>query len=227
MNLHEYIQLAKRTECDYKLSTIKCPSLEPHNAARLVHMALGLTTEALEFKASLDKNLPQHEQLMEMSDICWFSALACEELGTLPTVAQSTYPQLGVQKVLDLCELFGSRVKAALVYGSPVKESDPYPEYWKRVPAEILQRTYAIASMHLSGEDILDLNITKLKARYGDKFTKAAALVRNENAEAKAVLSVERLEERILAKRQPAMPKLSTLLLNAQNAPSPTEAKPV
>ena len=189
MTIPDYIKLAKRTECAYDGVTVTCAALEPHNAARLVHMALGLATEALEFKASLDKNLPRHEQLMEMSDICWFATLAADELGTLPgEYVPGLYPQQGVLKVLDLCELFASRIKGALFYGNPSKPADPDPDYWKRVPAEILLRTYAIASAHLSGEDILDLNINKLRARYGEKFTAENAVNRVETLEAQAVL---------------------------------------
>ena len=189
MTIPIYNKLARRTECDYVGVTVTCAALEPHNSARLVHMALGLATEALEFKDSLDKNLPRHEQLMEMSDICWFASGAADELGTLPgEYVPGVYPQQGVQKVLDLCELFASRVKSALFYGTPSKPSDVDPDYWKRVPAEILLRTYAIASAHLSGEDIFDVNINKLRARYGEKFTAENAVNRVETLEAHAVL---------------------------------------
>lgn len=230
MNIPDYIKLAKRTECDYSTCTVQVPCLENYAAARLVHMALGLSTEALEFKASLDKNLPRHEQLMEMSDICWFAALAAEELGTAPgEYVPGVYPQVGVQKVLDLCELFASRVKGALFYGNPAKPSDPDPEYWTRIPAEILLRTYAIASAHLSGEDILDINIRKLRARYGEKFSTENAVVRNETVEAQAVLAEPDLLARALQGRQTSLSSLRTQVVttNEQNPSSPTEAQPV
>jgi hypothetical protein len=222
MTLPDYIKLAKRTECAYTGVTVTCAALEPYNAARLVHMALGLATEALEFKASLDKNLPRHEQLMEMSDICWFAALAAEELGTAPTeYVPGVYPQMGVQKVLDLCELFASRVKGALYYGNPAKPSDTDPEYWTRIPAEILLRTYAIASAHLSGEDILDLNINKLRARYGEKFSAENAVVRNEVIEAQVVIAGSDLVSRALAARPQ---KFSMLRANESDTSSPAQA---
>lgn len=211
MNIPDYIKLAKRTECDYKDVAITCPGLAPHNSLRLIHMALGLSTEALEFKASLDKNLPRHEQLMEMSDICWFAALAADELGTAPgEYVPGVYPQQGVQKVLDLCELFASRIKAGLCYGNPSKPADPDPDYWKRIPAEILLRTYAIASAHLSGEDILDVNIRKLMARYGEKFSAENAIVRHETVEAQAVLADPDLVARALSGRPQSFKFLRT-----------------
>ena len=39
------------------------------------------------------------------------------------------------------------------------------------------------AELNVSLSDIMDTNIAKLKARYGDKFTEAAALTRNLNKE--------------------------------------------
>jgi len=178
-----YLPLAKVTEGTYPDLTIK--SLAPHNTARLLHMALGLTTEALELQSSLARNKAHQESLLEMSDLCWFSALAAEELGFKPN-GRTPYPPQGVQSVYELCELFASRVKAALVYGTPVKKSDPFPDYWKTLPAEIFERTVAIGDGHMPTDGILQLNITKLRQRYGDKFSAHDALNRNEAAETKA-----------------------------------------
>lgn len=189
MNYKEYLPLAKRTEGTYDGILISAPGLVPYNQPRLVHMALGLATEAIELVSAVNNKKPLVEQLMELSDICWFSALACETVGIEPDDV-NPYPQAGVSLLVDRCELFASRVKAGLVYGSPAKASDSSPDAWRKLPAEIFLRACALGNAHVEGKaDILQLNIHKLRARYPDKFTAEAALVRNEVAETKAVVS--------------------------------------
>lgn len=180
-----YLPLAKVTEAPY--ATLNVPALAPHNATRLLHMALGLCTEALELQSSLARNKAHAESILEMSDLCWFSALAAEELGYKPT-GRTPYPPQGIQTVYELCELFASRVKAALVYGTAAKKSDPFPDYWKTLPAEIFERVTAIGDGHMPMDGILQVNITKLRQRYGDKFSAHDALHRNEVAEVETVV---------------------------------------
>ncbi len=184
-----YLPLAKVTEGPY--DTFVVSGLKPYNAARLLHMALGLATEALELQSSIARKLPVEESTLELSDICWFSALACEELGYAPDEAyQKLWQPQGIQKVYDKCEEFASRVKAGLVYGSPVKKSDPTPDYWKTIPAEIFGRTLAIGNNLPSG-CILTININKLRARYGEKFSAHDALNRDVVKEAKKAFASE------------------------------------
>lgn len=86
--------------------------------SRLTHAALGLSTEANEFSDQLKKHLIYGKQLdkvnliEELGDICWYIALACDELG-------------------------------------------------------------------VNFEKIQSINIKKLKARYGDKYSDQKALHRN------------------------------------------------
>lgn len=177
LNYKTYLTLAKVTEGPYPPFYV--PGLKPHNAPRLLHMALGLATEALELSAALTKKLPVEEATLELSDICWFSALACEELDFPPRDEDlKLYPPQGIQCVYDKCEEFTSRVKAALVYGSAIKKTDPTPDYWKTIPAEIFGRTLAIGNNLPSG-CILTININKLRARFGDKFSAHDALNRD------------------------------------------------
>lgn len=184
-----YLTLAKVTEGPYDSFTVA--GLKPYNAPRLLHMALGLATEALELQEAMNKKWPEHEQILELSDICWFSALACEELGVPPRDEDlRIYPPQGIQRVYDKCEEFASRIKAGLVYGSPAKKSDPHADYWKSIPAEIFGRTVAIGNNLPSG-CILTININKLRARFGDKFSAHDALNRDTVAEAKRAFASE------------------------------------
>lgn len=90
--------------------------------SRLIHAALGLSTEANEFADQLKKHLIYGKELdktnliEELGDICWFLALACDELG-------------------------------------------------------------------VSFEKIQEINIAKLKARYGEKYTDEKAIKRDLNLE--------------------------------------------
>ena len=204
MTYKEYLPLAKRTEGSYEKVLISAPGLVPYNQPRLVHMALGLATEAIELVSAVHDKKPLVEQLMELSDICWFSALACETVGIEPE-ANNTYPEAGIYALADRCELFASRVKAGLVYGSPAKASDSSPDAWRKLPAEIFLRACAIGNANVEGkDDILKLNIAKLRARYPDKFTADKALIRNEVAETKAVVSEGHLV--VKSKQEPRLP---------------------
>jgi hypothetical protein len=204
MNYSTYLPLAKRTEGFYEKVLISAPGLVPYNQPRLVHMALGLATEAIELVSAVHDKKPLVEQLMELSDICWFSALACETVGFAPDDV-NPYPGTGIYDLADRCELFASRVKAGIVYGSPAKASDSSPDAWRKLPAEIFLRACAIGNANVEGkDDILELNIAKLRARYPDKFTTEAALVRDEAAETKAVVSEGRMVVR--SKQEPRLP---------------------
>ena len=157
-----------------------------------------------------------------MSDLCWFSALAAEELGHKPP-GITPYPPQGIQTVYELCELFASRIKAALVYGSPVKKSDPFVDYWKTIPAEIFERTVAIGNGHVPVDGILLVNITKLRARYGDKFSAHDALNRNEAAEVKVLDDMMTKAPGPVASRKD-LKKIQASLADAQNPAGPTKA---
>lgn len=184
MNLSQYYIDRQRTECDYSHCTIECPALGPE-AARLVHYGLGLATEAVELAVAL-RGTNVANQIEEMGDICWFAAGACDALGEFPTDAEiAQAPKTGIVTVLALCELFASRIKGALYYGSPAKPNDPTPDYWRRVPARILAQTIAIANAQtaLGRGGILASNIAKLKARYPQKFDAIKALNRDPQKE--------------------------------------------
>ena len=192
MKYSDYLKLAKATECDYGAITISCVALENYNAARLIHMALGLATEAIELTESVRLKLPLEQQQMELSDILWFSALACDELGIEISdreIAGNTYPSRGVHKLASRCELFASRIKAAVAYGTPIKPNDPTPDFWRQVPKVIFLQACSIGDYSLGHPGrLMELNIKKLRARYpAGKFDALAATVRNETAETAAV----------------------------------------
>jgi len=83
--MKNYQELALKT--DHKCYNHVAERFTP-SMSRLVHAALGLSTEANEFGDALKKHLIYGKELdevnliEELGDICWFIALACDELGT-------------------------------------------------------------------------------------------------------------------------------------------------
>lgn len=82
--MKNYQQLALKT--DHKSYDHVAARFTP-SMSRLTHAALGLSTEANEFADQLKKHLIYGKELdktnliEELGDVCWFLAIACDELG--------------------------------------------------------------------------------------------------------------------------------------------------
>lgn len=82
--MKNYIELALKTETkDYEtIAKRYTPSM-----ARLMHAASGLTTESGELLDMLKKHLnygkdfDKPNAIEELGDLCWYLAIACDELG--------------------------------------------------------------------------------------------------------------------------------------------------
>lgn len=83
--MKNYSELALRT--DHKSYEQVASRFSP-SIARLTHAGLGLSTEANEFCDQLKKHIVYGKELdkvnliEELGDLCWFIAMACDELGT-------------------------------------------------------------------------------------------------------------------------------------------------
>lgn len=83
--MKNYQELALKT--DHKSYDHVAARFTP-SMSRLTHAALGLSTEANEFCDQLKKHLIYGKELdkvnliEELGDLCWFIAMACDELGT-------------------------------------------------------------------------------------------------------------------------------------------------
>lgn len=161
ITLEEYIKFVKKLES--KAPPIPT-NIEPNlHWGRLVHAALGLTTEGLELYESKSKGVPA--QLAELGDICYFAALAIDELG------QTTIPcetPANLDNLLILIEAFGSRIKSGLFYETLEKSTDQYP--WRMLPARIFLMAQELGKR--GGYDVLEINMKKLETRYRDKVFK-------------------------------------------------------
>lgn len=175
ITLKQYIVEVRRLES--KAPPIPCEVRPKLNWGRLVHAALGLLTEVLELRAA--KGV--HAQLEELGDICWFAALAADELGV---DTSPNDPPANIENLCLLIETFGSRVKGALFYKKAERDSDQYP--WDSLPIRIFNMAVAIA--RAGGYDVIDINLKKLAARYEKReFTQAAATERDVKNEAKVI----------------------------------------
>lgn len=215
-SFEDYIKVASQWESDYAGTELKVPSLAPHNPVKLVHYALGLATEAIELEQAIKRAKPRVEQLMELSDLIWFSGMAAAETGILPDLARvRKLPTTGLPAVYELCEDFASSIKAALVYGSPFRKAHNSLEYWKSIPAEIFVRVVAIGDAASPSKCIMSDNIAKLTARYGNKYAAAKAVARDEKAETKAVTaSADEIKKLLDAEAESAKPAAKAPLLN-------------
>lgn len=190
MNYNDYIKHVKGFESPAK-GTIIIPGLQPFDGARLMHAALGLSTECLELSESIRNRRPIEEQLAELGDICWFSAVACDAIGALPNLAKIA-PLTGIHYLYNLCEGFASRIKAAAWYGSPVKPDDTL-DYWKKFPPRIFEVAVSIGNQH---GHVLEANVAKLTARNkGAQHNTAATINRDEKTEFRAVANVAEVKQ--------------------------------
>lgn len=180
MTYQEYLQAARSFEAAEPPSAVQIPCLESYDCTKLVHYALGIATEAIELVYAVKAGKHIDEQRLELSDILWFSALASAELGvdiTEDEVLNNKSPKQGVYTLADTCEQFASRIKAALIYGTPVKPNDPDEFYWAQLPKKIFLHACAIGDASLGTGKLMDLNIVKLRKRYPAQTFKASDAV--------------------------------------------------
>ena len=180
MKYQEYIDAARSFEAAAPPSAVQIPALENYDCLKLTHYALGIATEALELLDAVKRAKPYAEQQLELSDILWFSGLAAAELGVEITdveIINNRSPKQGVFDLADKCEEFASRIKAALIYGTPVKPRDEHDDSWKQLAKQIFLHACAMGDAGLGAGKLMDLNITKLSARYPKGRFEAAAAV--------------------------------------------------
>ena len=162
--LPDYIKFVKSLEAPAPIITT---TVEPKlNWGRLVHSALGLTTEALELYDSKSKGVPA--QLAELGDICFFAAMAMDELQNFDIPREIP---ASLDNLLMLIETFGSRVKSGIFYGVVKKDTDKY--LWRTLPPRIFHMAIELGKR--GNYDVLQINVDKLGVRYPDKKFNAEA----------------------------------------------------
>ena len=172
MNWKEYLELSEKT-----LSTqFHCEEREQ----RLLHAVIGVLTEVEEL---LDNHIGDEQDITNMleeaGDITWYLAIIGREMNL-------DYPQLLVKTknddpmklvlkiVKNTCKLL-DMMKKKLYYNKPIDET-----LFKTITTMVmLDVSDYMNTYDIDIEKSFDVNIDKLKARYGDKFSSEKAINRD------------------------------------------------
>lgn len=167
---------------------------------RLLHSTMGLCTEVGELFEFLDKETLDFTNLKEeVGDAFWYCGIAIDELNLdLNQMVETSRAQLTSQaptteaaRRAHFVHLLSKATKESSVLLDLLKKSAFYGKNLDQAKfTETLTHFVGtmMATLTLGGftvEEAMEVNIAKLKKRYGDKFTEAAAITRNLEAERK------------------------------------------
>ena len=195
MNPKEYEKNVLITEsCDF--AAIK--GRMDDRMIRLLHAGLGMSSEEAELSEAIN---PKHEidwvNIMEESaDLAWYVAVAVNALGfdheEISSYESSTMTS-GLFKH-SLSSLLSAMNAAQWSIGNYNDLLKKHLFYGRELNMEKMKETLQQLCLSIAGlcvvsgstiEEARNTNIKKLKARYGEKFTEAAALNRDLDAERK------------------------------------------
>jgi hypothetical protein len=162
-----YIQEAIRTES------------QQFNPARprLLHAALGIVTEIMEYFDNEDEINAKEE----LGDVYWYVAIAADELGMTFDEIKASHDGVGTtySAIGGLCDV----VKRANFYGVPF-DTETFTQ-WLGLTLHWMERICVYENV--TPEECMAANIAKLSARFPDKFTTVNAVNRDKDAEIEAV----------------------------------------
>lgn len=172
MNWNEYLELSEKT-----LSTqFNCDSKEQ----KVLHAIIGVLTEVEEL---LDNHIGETQDftniLEEAGDITWYLAIIGREY-------QLDYPQLLVRNknedpmklvlkiIKNTCKLL-DMMKKKIYYNKPIDEN-----LFKTITHVVMLDLSDYMNVYdINIQNSFDINIAKLKARYGEKFSSERAINRD------------------------------------------------
>lgn len=166
------------TFSDYQQQALRTSKVLPNNVENSIHMVLGITSEWLEtievamesmIASSIDKQIEQTELLQkEVGDILWYVA-GLAHFNNLEFNRNNEIKHYSIDKAL---ECLNSVFKAHWIYDRSMTD----PDKTGVPPIDQVQiAIYSIIYWIEKGfpfkiEDIMQVNIDKLAARYPDKF---------------------------------------------------------
>ncbi len=185
MDFRTYNENAVRTESRDFLSIIN--RLADHTNIRLLHGTVGLATEISELLQALEDKQPGEIDVVnvqeEIGDMRWYLGVLFDARGI---TEQHLRPYTGLPTVQGIVSrlsfhtgMLQDLLKKHLYYGK-VFNTETFDGHLTDVYSLLSELAYRVMSRL---EDIEERNIAKLKARYGDKFTEAAAIHRDLDAE--------------------------------------------
>jgi len=172
MNWSEYLELSEKT-----LSTqFHCEEREQ----RILHAVIGVLTEVEEL---LDNHIGDEQDITNMleeaGDITWYLAIIGREMDLdypqLIVKTKNDNPMKLVLKIVkNTCKLL-DMMKKKLYYNKPIDEN-----LFKTITHLVmLDVSDYMNTYDIDIEKSFDVNIDKLKARYGDKFSSEKAINRD------------------------------------------------
>jgi len=194
MNPQEYVKKVLITE-NRSLATLQ-PRFTALRAIRLLHGGIGLSSELEEAQEMAEKPFIDAINLKEeMGDLYWYSGVIVDELQLNPdevfrnneTGALVTYTvqdqraalQHNVNGMVKCVGKINDFIKKGTIYGKEI-DVNGVKEKLQELDYYINQ---ALRHYGQTSQGARERNIEKLKARYGEKFSEAAALERNIAAE--------------------------------------------
>lgn len=145
---------------------------------RLLHAAMGLCTETGEL---FDLKDAQHA-IEEIGDVCWYLALAFDAIGEsfedttvldMDTFASEVRGEsFEVSMVIYTTEVL-DLLKKSIFYGRAIDHEKLFSTL--AMIKSILWHGVANTPLGVTFDEVLDVNVAKLKKRYPEKFTEEAA----------------------------------------------------
>jgi len=174
MNWKEYLEQSEKTMS----SEFHCDEKEQ----RILHAVIGILTEIEEL---LDNHIGDSSDEInrseELADAFWYCAIIAREynIDFSQISRKSNNPmETLVRIVKHTCSLL-DMLKKKLYYNKPIDESKFKTNFY-----EVLLNLSDYANQYsINIEETFDINISKLRARYGEKFSSEKAINRNLNLE--------------------------------------------
>lgn len=161
---------------------------------RLLHGVMGLGSELAEIREMADKlSIDQINLKEEMGDLYWYMGIMIDELGLDPVAIFQDARSIDVQlrqlssrhgrkathvSINQMTKSIGTitdLVKKNLMYGKELQVTEINAQLTK-LGTEI---SILLQMFDMTSTEAQERNIEKLRARYGQKFTEAAALERD------------------------------------------------
>lgn len=176
---------------EYKILSEKTLSTEFHCTKKdelLLHAVIGILTEVDELiDNELSESLDNTNKGEEIADSIWYFAIIAREynLTIMENATTSLKPFEMLLKITQKSLKMLDFLKKKLYYNKPINE-DLLVQYSKEIISLFI--SYA-TTYNVNIENVLDTNISKLRARYGEKFSSERAINRNLEVERKILES--------------------------------------
>jgi len=179
MNWKEYLQLSEKT-----LSTEFHVGTKTEN---LLHAIMGILTELEELIINHDDEYDDANVLEEVGDITWYLAIIGREYDIDWTPDEDVYTQVQCSKTEYIMKMIKASLKMLDVMKKKIYYNKPINDQFIIEQTRIVMTNLYLYfdKSNTKFNSCFDVNIAKLKQRYGDKFTSEKAINRDLGSERK------------------------------------------